>query len=262
MANVHKTTTQSIRKLKGKQPIVAVTAYDFITAHLADEAGVDLLLVGDSLGTTHLGFDTTVPVTMEMMLHHARAVARAKPRALIAIDIPFGVAHQGFDGLLQVCMRCVQEAGVDAVKIEGGAAMADKIAALVAAGIPVLGHIGLLPQQVMRLGGYRSFGKTESERASLLQDAQALTRAGAFALVGEMMQAACAKEIARAIDIPLIGIGSGGECDGQILVSTDLMGIQLNRPPSFVKVFGDVQGEMQKALSGYAEAVRNKQFPE
>lgn len=256
-----KITTQSILKLKGKRPIVAVTAYDSITAVLACEAGIDLLLVGDSVGTTHLGFESTVPVTMDMMLHHARAVMRVQPQALVVIDIPFGVAHQSFDCLLQVCMECIQQAGVDAIKIEGGAEMAPKIAALVQAGIPVLGHIGLLPQQAVRLGGYRVYGKTSVEQASLLQDANALVAAGVFAVVGEMIKTDCAAQIAEKIAIPLIGIGSGGGCDGQILVSTDLMGMNLQRVPSFVQCFGDVKGEMQKALNAYAHAVRKQKFP-
>lgn len=221
-----------------------------------------MLLVGDSVGTTHLGFDSTIPVTMAMMLHHACAVMRAKPSALVAIDIPFGVAHQAFDKLLRVCMRCVQDAGVDAVKVEGGAEMAEKISGLVQAGIPVLGHIGLLPQQVKRVGGYRVYGKHEEEQAVLMKDAQALAAAGVFALVGEMIQADCAQRIAGNLHIPLIGIGSGRACDGQILVSTDLMGMNLQRVPSFVTRFGDVKGEMQKALNAYSHAVRNKQFPE
>ena len=258
---VKKITTRSIRQSKGQQPIVAVTAYDAITARLADEAGVDILLVGDSVGTTHLGFTTTVPVTIEMLLHHAQAVMRAQPNALVVVDIPFGVAHRSFDQLLAVCVQCLQDARVDAVKIEGGSVMAAKVAGLVAAGIPVLGHIGLLPQHVNELGGYRKFGHNSDERAALIADAQALARAGAFALVGEMIVADCAGEIARSIDIPLIGIGSGNACDGQILVSTDLMGMNLGSVPSFVKVYANVKQVMQDALHAYVKEVRGREFP-
>lgn len=256
-----KITTQTIRKLKGKQPIVAVTAYDFITARLASEAGVDLMLVGDSVGTTMLGFETTVPVTMEMMMHHAKAVVRANPKALVVIDIPFSDAHCSWDHLLKTSAHCLQETGVDAVKIEGGVNMAEKISRLSDAGIPVVGHIGLLPQQVLKLGGYKRFGKNEKEKQLLLADAKALEEAGAFCIVGEMIDHDCAREISESISVPLIGIGAGPDCDGQILVSTDLIGMNPQKVPSFVKMFGDVKGEMTKAFSSYAKEVRSKKFP-
>ncbi len=241
---------------------MAVTAFDYPSAHYASRAGIDLILVGDSLGNTVLGFETTVPVTLDMMVHHSAAVNRAAPEALVVTDIPFGEAHRDFDRLLASSMRCLQEAGSGAVKIEGGESMADRIAALVGAGVPVLGHIGLLPQQVLRLGGYRKFGKTPEERKQLLTDARAVERAGAFAVVAEMVDADCARELAGTLKIPLIGIGAGPDCDGQILVSYDLLGLNPEQSPSFARRFGDLGPAMEEAFRRYAGEVRDGRFPE
>lgn len=256
-----KATTRTIRSLKGERPVVALTAYDFTTGRLASEAGVDLILVGDSLGTTVLGFETTVPVTLEMMLHHTAAVARARPEGLVVTDIPFPEAHRDPGELLDACSRCLQEAGAQAVKIEGGAGMADRIARLIAAGIPVLGHVGLLPQRIHELGGYRKYGKTPEERETLLADVRAVEQAGAFAIVAEMIDDACARELRDAINIPLIGIGAGPHCDGQILVSHDMLGLTQGKTPSFVKRYGELGAAMGEAFRRYAEEVRNKEFP-
>jgi 3-methyl-2-oxobutanoate hydroxymethyltransferase len=256
-----KTTVQTIRACKRQRPIVAVTAYDAIFARLASEAGVDLLLVGDSVGTTALGFETTVPVTLAMMLHHTAAVARARPQPLLVADVPFGEAHYGFDRLLEACQALMQQGGAEAVKIEGGAAMADKISRLVAAGIPVLGHIGLLPQQVHALGGYRRFGKAAAERQSLLADARALEAAGVFAVVGEMIEGSCAGELRQALNCPLIGIGCGPDCDGQILVSTDLLGLNAGKVPSFVQLYAQLGQAAREAIGQYAAEVRSGTFP-
>ena len=181
-----KKTVRSISKMKGGEKIAMITAYDAIFARLADEAGADMILVGDSLGNTFLGFDSTVPVSLEMMLHHTSAVARAKTDALVIADIPFGCAHFEFDRLLEDCRALCQKAGAEAVKIEGGAKMADKIGRLCDAGIAVMGHIGLQPQQVLKLGGYRKFGKTREEIDELVADAKALENAGVFSIVLEM----------------------------------------------------------------------------
>ncbi len=256
-----KITTQTIRALKGKRPVVALTAYDAITARLVSEAGVDVILVGDSVGTTLLGYDTTVPVTLDMLVHHTAAAARAKPDSLLVADVPFGVAHAGFDAVLGACMRLMQEGGAEAVKIEGGAAMAPTVEKLVAAGIPVLGHVGLLPQQFFQLGGYRKFGKKVTEQQALIEDAKAIEQAGAFAVVCEMVDAETAKAMAEAIAVPLIGIGSGKDCDGQILVCTDLLGLNPGKLPSFVKTYADLKTTMRQAFSAYAEEVRQRTFP-
>ncbi|MFP4069815.1 MAG: 3-methyl-2-oxobutanoate hydroxymethyltransferase [Verrucomicrobiota bacterium] len=254
-------TTQTISKLKGGRPIVAVTAYDAVMARYADAAGVDLILVGDSVGTTQLGFDTTVPVTLEMMLHHTAAVARAKPEALLVADLPFGLAHGDFPGVLEACARLMQEGGAEAVKIEGGLAMAATVERLVGAGVPVLGHIGLLPQQFHRLGGYRKFGRTELEKEILLKDAQALEAAGCFAIVGEMIEGTLAGAIAAELRIPLIGIGCGPHCDGQILVCNDLLGMTTGYVPSFVKQFADLGEQARAGFAAYAAEVRDGTFP-
>ncbi|MGB0743930.1 MAG: 3-methyl-2-oxobutanoate hydroxymethyltransferase [Opitutales bacterium] len=259
--DAEKITTQTITLLKGERPVVAVTAYDTAMARFADEAGVDLILVGDSVGTTQLGFETTVPVTLDTMLHHTAAVERAHPGALLVADVPFGVAHDEFSSLLHACCRLMQEAGAEAVKIEGGASIAPKIERLVQAGIPVLGHIGLLPQNYHQLGGYRKFGRSEAEKSILLDDALALERAGCFAVVSEMIDGTVAGAIASELKIPLIGIGSGPHCDGQILVCNDLLGMNAGYVPSFVRQYAQLGEEARKAFANYAEDVRNRKFP-
>jgi 3-methyl-2-oxobutanoate hydroxymethyltransferase len=256
-----KITTQTIIGLKEARPIVAVTAYDAVMARYADEAGADLILVGDSVGTTQLGFSTTVPVTLEMILHHAAAVTRVDPDALVVADIPFAVAHDDFSKLLNGCRRLMQEASVEAVKIEGGASMGPTIERLVGAGIPVLGHIGLLPQTVHQLGGYRKFGKTVAEKAVLVDDALALEKAGCFAVICEMIEGTVAGAIANELRIPLIGIGSGPHCDGQILVCNDLLGMNTGHVPGFVKQYGQVGDAIRAAFAEYAEEVRTRKFP-
>lgn len=242
--------------------MVAVTAYDAVIAHYADEAGVDLILVGDSVGTTQLGFETTVSVTLDAMCHHTAAVTRARPQALVVADVPFGIAHDEFGVLLSACRRLMQEAGAEAVKVEGGASMAPAVARLVEAGIPVLGHIGLLPQQFHQLGGYRKFGRSDEEKAVLVEDALALQKAGAFAVVCEMIDGTVAGVIASQLDLPLIGIGSGPHCDGQILVCNDLLGLNTGHVPGFVKQYADLGAQAQKAFSNYADEVRAGNFPE
>jgi len=257
-----KVTTQRLRKLKGQRPIVCLTAYDAIMGRLADEAGADLLLVGDSVGTTQLGFETTVPVTLDMMVHHTAAVARTRPKALLVADVPFAVAHQGVDGVLNACTRLMQEGGAEAVKIEGGSKMAQTIERLVDAGIPVLGHIGLLPQRFHALGGYRKFGRTEHGRAHLLSDALALQQAGVFAIIGEMIQADSSAELTRQLGVPFIGIGCGHPCDGQILVSNDVLGLGTGHYPSFVKQYAQLAETVKSAFAAYADEVRKGIFPE
>ena len=241
---------------------MAITAYDAVMAHYADAAGVDLILVGDSVGTTQLGFETTIPVTLDMMLHHTAAVARAKPKALVVADIPFALAHDDFSTLLNACRRLMQEAGAEAIKFEGGAAMAPIAERLINAGIPVLGHIGLLPQQFHQLGGYRKYGRDALEKEVLLQDALALEAAGCFAIIIEMTDGVVSAEIAQALRIPLIGIGSGPDCDGQILVLNDLLGLSAGGyVPSFAKQFANLGEQAQAGIAAYADEVRNGKFP-
>ncbi|MFP4202724.1 MAG: 3-methyl-2-oxobutanoate hydroxymethyltransferase [Opitutales bacterium] len=239
-----------------------MTAYDAPMARSADDAGVDLILVGDSVGTTQLGFDTTVPVTLDMMLHHCAAVARTRPNALLVVDVPFGLAQGGFSEILHCCRRLMQEGGAQAVKIEGGADLAPTVEKLVRAGIPVLGHIGLLPQQYHQLGGYRKFGRTDQEKTVLLDDALALQKAGCFAVVGEMIDGIAAGAITAELYIPVIGIGCGPHCDGQILVCNDMLGFDAGSVPSFVKQYAKLGEQARDAFATYADEVRNRKFPE
>jgi 3-methyl-2-oxobutanoate hydroxymethyltransferase len=255
-------STLSIRKMKGHSKIVCTTAYDFGMATLADQAGVDLILVGDSLGMIMLGYQTTVPVTVEMMVHHASAVCRAKTNALVVIDVPFAVASHSFDYLLDACSRFMQECGADAVKIEGGEEFAPTIARLVDAGVPVMGHTGLLPQRSYVLGGYRRFGKTPEEKEQLLRDVRSLEKAGAFCVLTEMICHDIAHELRDAITVPLIGIGAGQDCDGQMLVSTDLTGLTQGPVPSFAKRYANLGDEAKRAFAAYAKEVREGIFPE
>lgn len=243
--------------MKGSDQIVCITAYDAVTARLADAADTDVILIGDSVGNVVLGFESTVPVTADMMAHHTAAVARARPNALVATDIPFGVAHGDFSDLLKICMRLMQECGAEAVKIEGGAEMAPTVARLTAAGVPVWAHIGLQAQNVFQEGGYRKYGKTPEERASLLAAAKAHEKAGAFALLLEMMPSDLAAEITRSVSIPTIGIGAGKDCDGQILVMHDVLGLTPRRP-SFAKLYCDAGAQIVSALRAYRDDVKKR----
>ena len=252
---------RDIANLKGKRPIVALTAYDAVMGRLVNDAGVDFILVGDSVGTTLLGHRTTIPVDMTDMVRHTAAVRRAQPKCLLVADLPFGEASFSFDRLLESARRLMQEGGADAVKIEGGRDVADDIEKLVATGVPVLGHIGLLPQTVKAIGGYRKFGIDRQEAEDLYTDAIALEEAGCFAVVGEMIEEAVARELTKQILPPLIGIGSGAGCDGQILVSTDILGYNTRKAPSFVKTYANLNQVISRALSQYVEEVRGGKFP-
>ena len=220
-------------------------------------ANVDFILVGDSLGTTLLGHDTTIPVTMEDMVRHTAAVRRSNPQCLLVADLPFGEASLSFDRLLESSRRLMQQGGADAVKIEGGKDIADDIEKLVATGIPVLGHIGLLPQTVKAIGGYRKFGVTKDEAESIYTDAITLEEAGCFAIVAEMLDERIATELSGQILPPLIGIGSGEGCDGQILVTTDLLGWSMGTVPNFVKSYANLNQVVADALGKYVQDVRS-----
>jgi len=256
-----KPTPNYLQELKGKRPITALTAYDAPTAKLACASGVDFLLVGDSVGTTLLGFDTTIPVTLDMMVHHASAARRGGPHCLLVVDLPFAEASFSFDHLLTSCRRLMQEGGADAIKLEGGRQIGENVERLIQSGIPVMGHVGLLPQSVKAIGGYRKFGKEREEAEDILTDAVALEEAGCFAIVAEMVEERLAGELAKSLEVPIIGIGSGGGCDGQILVSTDLLGLTLGQTPSFVKRKADLAGEMTKVFRGYVDDVRSGRYP-
>lgn len=257
----HKLLAPEIRHAKGGAPLVMVTAYDAPTARLAQEAGVDLILVGDSVGTALLGFESTVPVTIEMILHHCRAARRGAPDTHLVGDLPFMTYEASDEQAVMNAGRLVQEGGADAVKLEGGQEMAGRIAAITAAGIPVMGHIGLTPQSAGSLGGLKVQGNDVETARKLLADAEAVARAGAYALVIEVVPAALAKRMTQRVPIPTIGIGAGAACDGQVLVSTDLLGLGGEFKPRFVQRYADLGTMIRDAFAAYANDVRERSYP-
>src|SRR5580658_3636822 len=241
--------------------ITCLTAYDYPTARLLDEAGVEILLVGDSLGMVVLGYDSTLPVTLEEMLHHTRAVRRGTKRALLVADMPYGSFHVSIDESIRNAMRLVKEGGAEAVKIEGGERRLELIARLVEAEIPVMGHVGLTPQSVNALGGFHVQGKTVDAARQLERDAQAVEAAGAFAVVLESVPREIAARITEKLRIPTIGIGAGPDCDGQVLVIHDLLGIGEERRPKFVRKYADLSAEISRAVGAFRDDVRSGAFP-
>ena len=239
--------------------VVMTTAYDFPQARAVDEAGVDVVLVGDSLAMVVLGHDDTLSVTMEEMLHHVKAVSRGLERALLVADMPYGSFHLGAEQAVSNALRFMKEGGAQAVKIEGG--RPEIVAALVAAEIPVMAHLGLTPQSVHRLGGYKVQGKGLEARQRILDEARALEDAGAFSLVLECVPTNLAAGITEALDIPTIGIGAGAGCDGQVLVYHDLLGLEDRLAPKFVRRYAELGAEVRTAFEAYAADVREGRFP-
>ncbi|HVL23662.1 MAG TPA: 3-methyl-2-oxobutanoate hydroxymethyltransferase [Thermomicrobiales bacterium] len=259
-----KPTVPGIRATKrrdGDAPLVMVTAYDAPTARLAHEAGVDMLLVGDSVGTALLGYESTVPVTMEDILHHARAVRRGAPEAHVVVDLPFMSYQVSDEQAVTNAGRLMKEGGADAVKLEGGIALASRIRAITAAGIPVVGHIGLTPQTAGALGGLKVQGRDEATARALIADALAVEAAGAYALVIEVVPAPLGTLITEQLRIPTIGIGAGAECDGQVLVWTDLAGLDAGFVPKFVRRYADLSGTLRAAFATFADEVRSGAYP-
>jgi 3-methyl-2-oxobutanoate hydroxymethyltransferase len=247
-------------KAKGEK-IPMVTAYDYPTARLAEAADIPMLLVGDSLGMVVLGYDSTIPVTMEDMLHHVKAVARGAKKALIVADLPFMTYHIDVAQALTNAGRMVQEGGAQAVKLEGGECVAETVRRVVSCGIPVMGHIGMTPQSVNAFGGYRVQGRGRREAAQLLRDAQALEAAGAFAVVLELLPTPLAGLLSRRLSIPTIGIGAGPDCDGQVQVLHDMLGMFTDFVPKHAKQYAHLAQTIQEALAGYAREVREGCFP-
>jgi len=241
--------------------ITCLTAYDYPTARLVDEAGVDVILVGDSVGMVVLGHDSTLPVTLEDMLHHTRAVRRGTRRALVVADMPFGSYHTDTSESLRNAVRFVKEAGAEAVKVEGGERRLELIARLTEAEIPVMGHVGLTPQSVNALGGYRVQGKTPDAAKQLIRDARAVEASGAFAVVLEAVPRELAAQITRELRIPTIGIGAGPDCDGQVLVLHDILGLTFNPLPKFARQYANVGEIISRAARKYCEDVRRGGFP-
>jgi 3-methyl-2-oxobutanoate hydroxymethyltransferase len=255
-------TAPDIMARKGGEKIAVLTAYDFPTGQLTDAAGADAVLVGDSLGMVCLGLPDTLGVTMADMIHHTRAVARGVHSALVIADMPFLSYQTGVDEAVRNAGRFLQEAGARAVKLEGGAEFVPHVTAMLAAGIPVMGHLGLTPQQVARFGGFKSQGRTARAARKIMDDARALADAGCFAIVLEAVPAEVAAEITRAIPIPTIGIGAGPNCDGQVLVFHDVVGLCPGLRPSFVKQYADLWTPAKDALAAYCAEVRGGTFPD
>ncbi|HET9588519.1 MAG TPA: 3-methyl-2-oxobutanoate hydroxymethyltransferase [Anaerolineales bacterium] len=257
-----KVTTLTFRQKKERrEPITMLTAYDYPTALAMDKAGVDSILVGDSLAMVVLGYENTLPVTMEEMLHHCRAVARGAKTALLIGDMPFMSYQVSVEEATRNAGRFLQQGAMDAVKLEGGRERAEAIRSITGAGIPVMGHLGLTPQSVHQLGGFRAQGKTAAAAKRLVEDALTLEEAGCFSLVLESVPARLAELISGRISIPTIGIGAGAGCDGQVLVTHDLLGLFDRFTPKFVKKYADFHAEMQRAFADYIEDVETKRFP-
>jgi 3-methyl-2-oxobutanoate hydroxymethyltransferase len=257
-----KVTTLTLRLKKERgEPIVMLTAYDYPTAMVEDQAGVDVILVGDSLGMVVLGYENTLPVNMEEMLHHSRAVSRGAKSALLVGDLPFMSYQVSAEEALRNAGRFLQQGGMDAVKLEGGRERVNAVQAIVGAGIPVMGHLGLTPQSVHQLGGFRPQGRTASAAKRLLEDALMLEEAGCFSLVLESVPARLAELISQRLSIPTIGIGAGVGCDGQVLVTHDLLGLFDRFTPKFVKQYANFHAEMQRAFTEFKNDVESRSFP-
>src|SRR5438034_2310728 len=265
-AREHRVTVPSLQKRKSRgEPIAMLTAYDFTFARIFDAAGIDVLLVGDSLGNVVQGHDTTLPVTLEETIYHTRLVARATQRALVVADMPFGTFQISPEDALRNAVRCVKEGGAHAVKLEGGVAVAATIERIVTAEIPVMGHVGLTPQAVHRMGGHRVQGRRAGhgpgERERVLDDARAVQAAGAFAVVLECIPLDLAAEITADLAIPTIGIGAGAHCDGQVLVLHDLLGLSTDWTPRFAKRYAELGREVVRAAGEYVAEVKGGRFP-
>ncbi len=252
-------TVNDVQALKGKTPIVALTAYTAPMARLID-AHADILLVGDSLGMVLYGFESTLPVTLDMMVNHTRAVVKASQRALVIADMPFGSYQASAQQAFLNCAKMLKDTGCAAVKLEGGKELAPIVRMLTERGIPVMSHIGLKPQHVHTHGGYKTQGKTEASHKRIFEDALACEEAGAFALLIEATEEPLSRDITARVKIPTIGIGASPACDGQVLVTEDMLGL-FEHTPKFVQQFADIRSEISKGITAYAEAVRTRTFP-
>ena len=262
-ARVNKITTAVIRDMKRKgEKICVLTAYDHPTALILDEAGIDIILVGDTLGMVVLGYDSTLPVTMDEMIHHTKAVCRAAKKALVIGDMPFLSYQTSSEDAMYNAGRFLQEAGAQGVKLEGGREVAETIRRLTAAGIPVMAHLGLTPQSIHQFGGYKVQGKDEQAAIRILEDAKIIEQAGAFSVVLECVPAPLAKAITQSVGIPTIGIGGGVDCDGQVLVLHDMMGMFERFIPKFVKTYAHLNQQMKDAVGLYIDEVKKGIFPE
>jgi len=259
---IKKVTTKALEVMKKRgEKIAALTAYDFITARILDAAGIDLLLVGDSLANVFQGNETTLPVTMDEMIYHTKAVTKGVNRAMVVVDMPFMSYQLSIKEGFRNAGRIMKETSAGAVKLEGGKRVAETIKEITDAGIPVMGHVGLTPQSINQFGSYRERGKNKEEAKEIFEDALAVEKAGAFAVVLEKIPAVLSNKITKALNIPTIGIGAGINCDGQILVTPDLLGLYVEFQPRFVRKYASLADEMDKSIHNYINDVKKKNFP-
>ena len=262
VANVPRVTTKTLQEMKvAGVPVAMLTAYDYTSARILDQAGIDVLLVGDSASNVMAGNETTLPMTLDHMIYHAQCVVRGIERALVVVDLPFGTYQGNSKEALVSAIRVMKEAGAHAVKLEGGEAVADTIERIVTAGIPVMGHLGLTPQSIYNFGTYQVRAREEQEAEQLRADAKRLEEAGCFALVLEKIPAGLAKEVTESLTIPTIGIGAGVNCDGQVLVSHDALGLTTDFNPRFVRHYAELADVMDDAVQQYIDDVRSRAFP-
>ncbi len=261
-SEIKKVTTETLRKMKfDKDKITMLTAYDFTTAKMVDAGGVDAVLVGDSAANVMAGHETTLPITLDQMIYHTQCVVRGIDRALVVADLPFGTYQSNPEKALESAVRMMKEGGAHSIKIEGGKEIADSITKIVNAGIPVMGHLGLTPQSIYQFGTYKVRAKEDAEAEKLIEDAQLLESLGCFALVLEKIPAALAKKVTESISIPTIGIGAGADCDGQVLVFHDMVGMNKGFSPKFLRRYLDLYTEITGAVASYVKDVKTADFP-
>lgn len=261
-SSVRAVTTYRLTEMKQRgEKISMLTSYDYSMARIVDAAGVDVILVGDSAANVMAGYETTLPITLDMMIYHARSVVRAVQRALVVVDLPFGTYQGNSKVALDSAVRIMKETEADAVKMEGGEEILESVQRILSAGIPIMGHLGLTPQSIHKFGTYAVRAKSEAEAAKLLHDAHLLSEAGCFGLVLEKIPAALAEQVTREIPIPTIGIGAGGACDGQVLVIHDMLGINKGFSPRFLRRYADLHTVMTDAVSQYVADVKAGDFP-
>jgi len=261
-ANIKRITTHILQEMKNRgERISMLTAYDYSMARIVDDAGIDIILVGDSASNVMAGHETTLPITLDQMIYHASAVVRAVKRALVVVDIPFGSYQGNSTEALRSAIRIMKESGAHSVKVEGGSEIKESVIRILSAGVPVMGHLGLTPQSIYKFGTYTVRAKEEAEANKLLEDALMLEACGCFAIVLEKIPASLAKKVAESVTIPVIGIGAGGDVDGQVLVMHDMLGITQEFKPRFLRQYADLEDVMKKAFIQYIEDVKSKDFP-
>jgi 3-methyl-2-oxobutanoate hydroxymethyltransferase len=259
---IKRVTTHNLQAMKGKgEKIAMLTAYDYSMAKIVDDAGIDIILVGDSASNVMAGHETTLPITLDQMIYHASSVVRAATRALVVVDLPFGSYQGNSKEALSSAIRIMKESGAHAVKLEGGVEIAESITRILTAGIPVMGHLGLTPQSIYKFGTYTVRAKQEAEAQKLREDALKLQELGCFAVVLEKIPAALAQEVTQSLQIPTIGIGAGQHCDGQVLVIHDMLGLNKGFRPRFLRQYASLYEVMNDAIKGYVNDVKAKDFP-